>query len=169
MKPHNLAQHDRFISAMIKKFQKQDEFSWNPTELMYIREAKESEEKAYKEAMAMIQTRWDNKGRKFAVLQMWGKISMVCHRILNIDKQDFTYIVVCQTFHNVWGNMSLRSREGEFDLIELAGVNGHKASAGAILTSEEAHQFYNENMCLKYKEDLKGDDEPIIEPIIEIF
>jgi oligoribonuclease NrnB/cAMP/cGMP phosphodiesterase (DHH superfamily) len=165
----NLARHDRFISAMTKKFQKQDKFSWNPTELMYIQEAKASEDKAYQEAMSMLQTRWDNKGRKFGVFSAWGKISMTCHRILNVDKQDFVYLVCAQNFRNVWGNMSLRAREGEFDLTELAGVNGHKTSAGAVLTSEEAHRFMAENLCFRYKADLKNENEPIIEKYYDTY
>jgi oligoribonuclease NrnB/cAMP/cGMP phosphodiesterase (DHH superfamily) len=165
----NLARHDRFISAMTKKFQKQDKFSWNPTELMYIREAKVSENKAYQEAMAILQTRWDNKGRKFGVLAMWGKISMVCHRILNMDKQDFVYLVVAQTFHNKYGAISFRSRENEFDLTQLAGVEGHKASAGAMLTPEDAHRFLEENLCFRYKEDLKSKDDSIIENCFDLF
>jgi hypothetical protein len=165
----NLARHDRFVAAMIRKFQKQDKFSWNPTELMYIREAKASEDKAYREARAGLQTRWDKKGRKFGVFSAWGKISMTCHRILNIDKLDFVYLVCAQTFHNKWGNMSLRSREGEFDLTELAGVNGHKPSAGAILTSEDAKRFMSKNLCFRYKSDLIGEDEPVTEPVKEIY
>jgi oligoribonuclease NrnB/cAMP/cGMP phosphodiesterase (DHH superfamily) len=165
----NLARHDRFISAMRKKLVSQDRFSWNQTELMYIREAKISEDKAYQEAMSMLQTRWDNKGRKFGIAAMWGKISMVCHRILNVDKQDFVYLAALQCFHNKWGNVSLRAREGEFDLTELAGVNGHKASAGAILAPEDAHKFLDENLCFRYKTDLKAEDDPIIEPAIELF
>jgi oligoribonuclease NrnB/cAMP/cGMP phosphodiesterase (DHH superfamily) len=161
----NLARHDRFIAAMVKKFQKQDRFSWNPTELMYIKEARVSEDEAYQEAMSMMQTRWDNKGRKFGVFSAWGKISMTCHRVLNIDKSDFVYLVCAQTFHDKWGTMSLRSREGEFDLTELAGVNGHKASAGAILTPEDAQRFTRENLCFRYKSDLKEEDEPVIESI----
>jgi oligoribonuclease NrnB/cAMP/cGMP phosphodiesterase (DHH superfamily) len=165
----NLARHDRFISAMSRKFQKQDHFAWNPTELMYIQEAKASEDRAYREAMRMLQTRRDNRGRKFGVLSMWGKISMVCHRILNLDKQNFDYLVVAQCFHNVWGNMSFRAREGEFDLTTLAGVNGHKASAGAVLTPEDARRFMRENLCFRYKSDMKAEDDPIIEPSIAIF
>jgi oligoribonuclease NrnB/cAMP/cGMP phosphodiesterase (DHH superfamily) len=161
----NLARHDRFISAMRKKLVSQDHFSWNKTELMYIQEAKASEEKAYQEAMSMIQVRTDNKGRRFAVYSAWGKISMVCHRMLNVDSMDVDYIVVAQTFHNKWGNMSLRAREGEFDLTELAGVNGHKASAGAVLPPDDAQRFMRENLCFKYKNDLKSEDEPIIESV----
>jgi oligoribonuclease NrnB/cAMP/cGMP phosphodiesterase (DHH superfamily) len=165
----NLARHDRFISAMTKKFQKQDKFSWNPTELMYIQEAKASEDKAYQEAMSMLQTRWDNKGRKFGVFSAWGKISMTCHRILNIDKSDVVYLVCAQTFQNKLGTMSLRSRAGEFDLTELAGVNGHKPSAGAVLTSEDVQRFMQENLCFRYKADVKNEDDPIIEKCYEIY
>jgi oligoribonuclease NrnB/cAMP/cGMP phosphodiesterase (DHH superfamily) len=165
----NLARHDRFISAMIKKFQKQDKFSWNSTELMYIREAKESEERAYKDALAMLKVRIDNKGRRFGVFSAWGKISMTCHRMLNVDNMDLDYLVCAQTFHNKWGVMSFRSREGKFDLTELAGVNGHKPSAGASLSPEDAQRFMVENLCFRYKSDLKSDNEPIIEPILEIF
>lgn len=165
----NLARHDRFIAAMSRKFAKQDKFSWNPTELMYIREAKESEEKAYQEAMAMLQTRYDNKGRKWGLFSAWGKISMTCHRILNIDKQDFVYLVCAQNFYNRWGTMSFRAREGEFDLTELAGVAGHKASAGATLTPEDAQRFMRENLCFRYKADLESENEPIIEPVLETY
>jgi oligoribonuclease NrnB/cAMP/cGMP phosphodiesterase (DHH superfamily) len=165
----NLARHDRFISAMRKKLISQDHFSWNQTELMYIKEAKVSEDKAYQEAMSMLQTRWDNKGRKFGIAAMWGKISMVCHRILNVDKQDFVYLVVLQCFHNKWGNVSLRSRDGEFSLTELAGVEGHKGSAGAILTPEDAHKFLDENLCFKYKTDLKNENDRVIERCINKY
>jgi oligoribonuclease NrnB/cAMP/cGMP phosphodiesterase (DHH superfamily) len=165
----NLARHDRFISSIIKKFQKQDKFSWNPTDLMYIREAKASEERAYQEAMSMLQTRWDNKGRKFALFSAWGKISMTCHRMLNVDNMDVDYIICAQSFHGKWGNMSFRSREGKFDLTCLAGVNGHKASAGAILTSEDAQRFMRENICFRYKSDIKQEDGPVIEPVADIF
>jgi hypothetical protein len=160
----NLARHDRFISSIIKKFQKQDKFSWNQTDLMYIQEAKASEERAYQEAMSMLQTRWDNKGRKFALFSAWGKISMTCHRMLNVDNMDVDYIICAQSFHEKWGNMSFRSREGKFDLTCLAGVNGHKASAGAILTPENAQQFMREDLCFRYKSDLSGGDESVIEP-----
>jgi hypothetical protein len=165
----NLARHDRFIAAMFRKFAKQDKFSWNPTELMYIREAKESEEKAHQEAMGMLQTRYDNKGRKFGVFSAWGKISMTCHRILNVDKQDFVYLVCAQNFYNKWGVMSLRSREGEFNLQELAGVAGHRASAGATFTPEDALRFMQENLCFRYKADLASENDPIIEPILGIY
>jgi oligoribonuclease NrnB/cAMP/cGMP phosphodiesterase (DHH superfamily) len=162
----NLVRHDRFISAMVKKLQKQDRFSWNKTELMYIQEAKVSEDKAYRKVMSMLQTRWDNKGRKFGVAAMWGKISMVCHRILNIDKQDFVYLVILQCFHNKWGNVSFRSRDGEFDLTELAGVNGHKPSAGAALSPEDAQRFMIENLCFRYKIDIEDENDRVIERCI---
>jgi hypothetical protein len=119
--------------------------------------------------MSMLQTRWDNKGRKFGVFSAWGKISMTCHRILNIDKSDFVYLVCGQNFHNKWGAMSLRAREGEFDLTELAGVNGHKASAGVNLSPEDAQRFMTENLCFRYKSDMKSDDEQVIERVFDIF
>jgi hypothetical protein len=153
---------------MRKKLTSQDHFAWNTTELMYIQEAKVSEDKAYREATSMLQTRWDNRGRKFGVFSAWGKISMTCHRILNTDKSDFVYLVCAQTFHNKWGAMSLRSREGEFDLTELAGVNGHKPSAGAVLTPEDAQRFMHENLCFRYKSDLGDENEPIIGPVLNV-
>ena len=159
----NLARHDRFITAMRKKLCTQDHFKWNSVEEMYIREAKMSEDKAYHEATAMLQTRWDNKGQKFGVFSAWGKISMICHRILNVDKQDFVYLVCAQNFHNKWGNLSFRSRDGEFDLTELAGVNGHKAAAGASLSPEDAQRFIKENICFRYKSDIQSEDDPILE------
>jgi hypothetical protein len=160
-----LVRHDRYIAAILRKFQKADHFCWNNVELMYIRDAKASEDKAYEEALAMLQIRRDNKGRRFGVFSAWGKISMTCHRMLNTDNMDVDYLVVAQTFHGKWGNMSFRSREGKFDLMELAGVAGHKASAGAILTPEDAQRFMRENLCFRYKSDLEGEDEPVIESI----
>ena len=94
---------------------------------------------------------------------------MTCHRILNVDNMDVDYIVCAQTFHNKWGVMSFRSREGKFDLMELAGVAGHKASAGATLTPEDAQRFMRENLCFRYKLDLKNEDESIIEPVNKLF
>jgi len=132
---------------------------------MHIRDAKLSEEKAYVEAMNMLQIRKDNKGHKFALFSAWGKISMTCHRMLNIDNMDVDYIICAQTFHNKLGQMSFRSREGQFDLMRLAGVNGHKASAGAMLTADNVIRFMNENMCFRYKSDLRPNEEDIIEYI----
>jgi hypothetical protein len=158
-----LIRHDHFIRAMIQKLQKNDYFGWNTVELMHIKNAKESEEKAYIEALNMLQIRKDNKGHRFGTFSAWGKISMTCHRMLSVDNMDVDYLVVAQTFHNVWGTMSFRSREGKFDLMELAGVAGHKASAGATLTAEDAQRFMSENLCFRYKSDIKNEDEPIIE------
>jgi oligoribonuclease NrnB/cAMP/cGMP phosphodiesterase (DHH superfamily) len=164
-----LVRHDRYIMAMLRKLQNDTSFSWNNVELMYIRDAKASEDKAYNDAIAMLQIRRDNKGHRFGVYSSWGKISMVCHRILNVDNVDIDYLVVAQTFHNKWGTMSFRSREGKFNLMELARVAGHKASAGATLTPEDAQRFMRENLCFRYKSDLKTSDEPVIEPVIEVF
>jgi oligoribonuclease NrnB/cAMP/cGMP phosphodiesterase (DHH superfamily) len=164
-----LVRHDRYIIAMIRKLQKDTNFGWNNVELMYIRDAKASEDRAYDDALAMLQIRIDNKSRRFGVFSAWGKISMTCHRMLNVDNMDIDYLAVAQTFHGKWGTMSLRSREGKFDLMELAGVAGHKASAGATLTPEDAQRFMRESLCFRYKSDLKSIDEPIIEPVIEIF
>ena len=158
-----LIRHDRFITAMLRKLQKEDHFSWNIVEIMYIRDAKAAENKAYEEALNMLQIRTDNKGRKFGVFSAWGKISMTCHRMLNVDNIDVDYIVCAQTFHGKWGTMSFRSREGQFDLMELAGVAGHKASAGASLTPEDAQRFLKDNLCFRYKSDLQNENEPIIE------
>jgi len=158
--------HDRFISAMLRKFQKDTNFGWNNVEFMYIRDAKLSGDKAYAEALAMLQIRKDNKGRRFGVFSAWGKISMTCHRMLNVDNMDVDYLVCAQTFHNKLGTMSFRSREGKFDLMELAGVAGHKASAGATLTPEDVQRFLRENLCFRYKLDIKSEDDPIIEGVL---
>jgi oligoribonuclease NrnB/cAMP/cGMP phosphodiesterase (DHH superfamily) len=162
-----LARHDRYITAMLRKLQKNDHFGWNNVERMYIRDAKVSEDKAYNEALAMLQIRRDNKGRRFGIFSAWGKISMTCHRMLNVDNMDVDYLVCAQTFHNKLGTMSFRSREGKFDLTELAGVAGHKASAGAALTPEDVKRFLQENLCFRYKSDLTKEDEPVIESIVE--
>ena len=53
--------------------------------------------------------------------------------------------------------------------MELAGVAGHKASAGATLTPEDAQRFMRENLCFRYKLDLKNEDESIIEPVNKLF
>lgn len=153
-----IERHVRFIKAMLQKFDAGGHFVWNAVELMHIRHAKESEDRAYQQAKDILQIRTDTHGRKFGVFSAWGKISMTCHRFLNIDKLDVDYLVCAQTFHDKWGIMSLRSREGEFDLLTLAGVAGHHVAAGAQLTSEEAHRFIDENMCLVYRDDAKDGD-----------
>jgi hypothetical protein len=79
--------------------------------------------------------------------------------MLNIDKMDVSYIVCIQTFRGKLGQVSFRSREGEFNLLELAGVEGHKASAGASLPTEEINRFLQENMCFRYKENLKANND----------
>jgi len=158
-----LIRHDRFITYMLRKFQKDEHFTWNNVELMHIRQAKAAEDKAYEEALSMLQIRTDGKGRKFGVFSAWGKISMTCYRMLSVDNMDVEYLVCAQTFHGKWGKMSFRSREGEFDLTELAGVAGHKASAGASLTAEDAKRFVAENMRFRYKSDAKSEEEPVIE------
>jgi len=164
-----LVRHDRYIMAILRKLEKDEHFSWNNTELMYIRDAKASEDKAYEEALAMLQVRRDNKGCRFGVFSAWGKISMTCHRMLNVDNMDIDYLICAQTFHNKLGTMSFRSREGKFNLMDLAGVAGHKASAGATLTPEDVQRFMRDNLCFRYKSDIKSDDDPIIEEVFEIF
>jgi hypothetical protein len=164
-----LDRHDRFITAMLRKLHNDEHFGWNNVELMHIRNARISEDKAYNEALSMFQIRQDNRGKRFGVFSAWGKISMTCHRMLNVDNMELDYLVCAQTFHNKWGTMSLRSREGKFDLMELAGVAGHKVSAGVTLTPEDAQRFMRENLCFRYKSDLKKEGESVIETIREIF
>jgi oligoribonuclease NrnB/cAMP/cGMP phosphodiesterase (DHH superfamily) len=166
---NNLLRHDRFITAMLRKFQNDEHFTWNNVELVHIRNAKAAEDKAYNEALGMLQIRTDNRGKRFGVFSAWGKISMTCHRMLNVDNMDVDYLVCAQTFHGKLGQMSFRSREGKFDLMELAGVAGHKASAGATLTPEDVQRFMQEDLCFRYKTDLENDDEPIIESMLELF
>jgi oligoribonuclease NrnB/cAMP/cGMP phosphodiesterase (DHH superfamily) len=163
-----LIRHDRYIMAMLGKLRNDAHFGWNALERMYIRDAKVSEEKAYAEALSMLQIRRDNKGRKFGLFSAWGKISMTCHRMLTADAMDVAYLICAQTFHNKLGSMSFRSREFEFDLTQLAGVNGHKASAGATLSPEEVKRFLCENMCFRYKSDIASEDDPVIEDILEV-
>jgi oligoribonuclease NrnB/cAMP/cGMP phosphodiesterase (DHH superfamily) len=164
-----LDRHDRYIMAIIRKLQKDEHFSWNNTELMYIRDAKASEDKAYDEALAMLQIRTDNRGYRFGVFSAWGKISMTCHRMLNVENMDIDYLVVAQTFHNKLGTMSFRSRESKYDLMQLAGVAGHKASAGATLTADEVKSFLTNKMCFKYKNDLIKSNSSLIEECCEIY
>lgn len=158
-----IVRHARFTRLMVRKFDKENNFNWGVVEKYHIKLARASEEKAYKSAVDILQIRKDNRGRKFAVFYAWGKISMTCHKFLNIDNLDVDYIICAQTFHNEWGVLSLRSREGQFDLLQLAGVNGHKAAAGAELTSDDAHRLIDENMCFKYKDEIKNENDAIIE------
>lgn len=149
-----LARHARFTKSMLRKLRAGGHFAWNAVDLMHIRRARESEERAYGEASARLQMRIDSHGRRFGVFSAWGKISMTCHRLLNIDRIDADYLVCAQTFHDKWGVLSLRSREGEFDLLDLAGAAGHHASAGAQLTPDGAKRLLRERLSLAYRADV---------------
>lgn len=159
----SIKRHSRFKVRMLKKLKTASAFKWDAVELYYINEAKKAEEAAYLDAVNMLQIRRDNRGHKFAVFYAWGKISNTCHRLLNVDKMDIDYVVCAQTFHDTWGVLSLRAREGGFDLLQLAGVGGHKAAAGAQLTENEAHDFIDKSMCFKYKEQIGEQEDSLIE------
>lgn len=151
--PNTIMRHDRFITRVLRKFIKDASFKWDNVELVCIQKAKDAETAAYQSAVQTLQIRTDRHGHKFGVFSAWGKISMTSSRLLNEDNIDVDYLVCAQTFQNKLGKVSFRSREGKFDLLDLAGVFGHTSSAGASLCSESVKKLLKNNLCFEYKAD----------------
>ena len=159
--PDNMVRHDRFITQMIRKFDTYDHFCWNVTEENYINTAIQKEEKSFQDALACMQVRIDNQGRKFGVWKAWGRISSTASKILNRPENTFDYVICLQDSPDNWGKVSFRCLEGKFEVTKLASVGGHLAAGGTNLTPDEATLFWNNNMCFKYADAWEENTTPI--------
>ena len=158
--PDTVMQHDRFITQMVKKLENLSTFSWSATEESYIITALRKEDASYNQALNMMKTRVDNRGKVFGVWRAWGRISITASRILR-DTDKYDYLICLQDSPDNWGKISLRCLEEKFDVTLLASVGGHIAAGGTTLTSEEATQLWEEDTCFKYKKDWTEGETPI--------
>lgn len=155
----SMQRNQRFILQMCRKFEKYTSFCWNKTEADMIKKALDSENKAFIIAQKTIRDRVDSKGKVFGVWRAVGKISITASKLLRVTNK-YDYVVCLQEFGDKWGTFSLRSREGDFEVTQLAAVGGHLAAGGATLTPELATTFWDNGVCLKYKDNWKEGDYP---------
>lgn len=161
--PDIRTQYDRFFTAAQRKFDNQDHWSWNSTELRYIEESLSRENEVYQTAIRQLQFRTDSKGKTFGVFKAGGKISFVADRLLREDGLPVEYLLVVNDYKGVNGKMSGRSLKGKFDCTQLGLLSGHKDAAGGTLeTPTMAQEFWDHDYSLKYKDEMTEEDKEFV-------
>lgn len=152
-----LVKYTPFIERICNKIKKSNEWFWTMTEEGYIQEALEKERAAIDKALYTMKIREDYKGRKFAIIAIGTKISLVCSEILNM-RDDLDYIVCLNLFRGLTGKLSFRTKRADLDLNSIVCCAGHAQAAGGMVIPELAEKFWNnDNLCWAY-EDLETVD-----------
>lgn len=152
--------HDRFINSILRKLENDSEFLFTPTEQRYIEESKVKEENAFQRARETLKVRHDHWGRKFGIFLAWGKISISASRLLYDYDSSLDYVVAVQDYNNEFGKLSIRSRRGgDFYCTDLGAFSGHIEASGCQITPEQAIEFYENNVCFKYKREMKNEND----------
>jgi len=158
--------HERFFNSILRKLINDKEFLFNSTELRYIAESKEKEEEAYQRALSTLKIRKDHWGRTFGVFLAWGKISIVASRLLyeTPGMPKFDYVIAVQDYNKEYGKLSIRARRGgDFYCTDLGLFNGHVEASGCTLTPDQALRLYNQDVCFRYKREIKNEEDIFIE------
>lgn len=85
-----------------------------------------------KKARKTLKKRIDSLGRKYLYFEVGAKVSDIAHMLLS-EMEWVEYIVIHNTFKKGEQRFSLRSREGEVDVSDIAAVyrgGGHQPAAG---------------------------------------
>ena len=153
--------YGRFFDSILRKLQTDKEFKFNLTEIQFIEDARESENKAYIRALDTLKVRQDHRGKLFAIFLAWGKISITASKLLyEYTDPALDYVIAVQDYNNVYGRLSIRSRRGaNFDCTKLGIFGGHIEASGCNLTPEQALYFYEKNVCFKYKDEITNEND----------
>lgn len=158
--PDKRTAYDRFFTAVQRKFEGQEYWSWNSTEIRYIQEAISREDEVYRAALSQLQYRIDSKGNKFAIFTAGGKISFVCDRLLREDKIDVKYVVCLNSYKGLNGKLSFRSLPEVFDCTTIGVANGHIGASGGTISKEDAESFWvKDDWTFKYKDQMQGEED----------
>ena len=156
-----LVKYTPFIERMTNKIKKSSEWFWTMIEEGYIQEALDKERMAIDKALSTMKIREDYKGKKFGIIAIGTKISLVCSEILNM-RDDLDYIVCINLFRGLNGKLSFRSKREDIDLNEFCCCAGHAQAAGGMVIPELAERFWNDdNSCWAYN------DLPTLDPVIQ--
>jgi len=131
------AKYQKFIDAMLYKFNFEKAFYLNKYEVEIMEKAEQKERDNYEVAKKNMIIRTDNSGNKYAYFECSSKISIVSNWILQ-EKSELKYIVCHSTFDDKNGNIkpkvSIRSLEDRgVDCASIASIwtgGGHRCSSG---------------------------------------
>jgi len=141
-----------FIDRIINKIKTKSKWEWSYTEEEYICESIKKENDALNKALSTMKVRFDYKGKKFGIIAIGSKISLVCSEILN-QRDDLDYIVCLNLFRGLNGKLSFRTKKDNVDLNELCCCAGHASAAGGQVIPELAEKFWNDDkLCWAYKD-----------------
>lgn len=143
-----------FMDNQIYKFNAYNIFKFSHQERREILRACDREETLYRECLEDIEIRFDRRGKKFGIICLSSKKSIVAYRLLQ-TLTDLDYIIIINTYKGIDGKFSCRARrDGNFNCIDLKAFKGHEEAAGYKGNSQTALDFVNnERMCPTYNDD----------------
>lgn len=141
-----------FMKRIEDKIINNSDWVWTREEEDYICDSLRKEKDALDKALSTMKVRYDYKGKKFAIIAIGSKISLVCSEILN-ERDDLDYIVCLNLFRGLNGKLSFRSKKDYIDLNQLCCCAGHASAAGGQVIPELAERFWNEDtLCWAYRD-----------------
>lgn len=148
-----LIKYTPFIERMTNKIRKSsDGWRWSMIEEGWIQDSLKKEKDALDKALATMKIREDYKGRKFAIIAIGSKISLICSEILDM-RDDFDYIVCLNLYGGLNGKLSFRTKREDLDLNSLVCCAGHAQATGGQVIPELAEKFWNNNwLCWAYRD-----------------
>lgn len=124
----NISRYEWFIQNQIKKFNRsRNQFWYYEHEKNKILKAREREQEVLVQTKQSLMVRKDSKNRKFGLVCMRSKISMIAHFLL-LEREDLDYIIIVNTWDKDNLRLSLRSKN--MNLLKLENVSGHVHAAG---------------------------------------
>lgn len=153
-----LVKYTPFIERMSNKIRKSsDSWSWTMIEEGWIQDSLKKEKDALDKALSTMKIRKDYKGKKFAIIAIGSKISLICSKILDM-RDDLDYIVCLNLYRGLNGKLSFRSKRDDLDLNDIVCCAGHAQATGGQVMPELAEKFWNnDNLCWAYR-DMNGLD-----------
>lgn len=105
-----------------------DEFKFTGGEERLLKEERKKELELAQKAMDKMLIRTDEKGKKFGLIKVRKKISIIAHKILLAKKGKIDYIIIINEYKKNEPKISLRSKG--FNLLELNYCKGHENACG---------------------------------------
>ena len=141
-----LIKHRPFIDSIVMKCIKFPRFGFSPFEEKKI-ESAIAKEKAmirdFETGKRFLKKRIDEKGDYFIVLESPSKISAIADYFLSKYKH-IKYVLAVNSFNKDELKISARSREDEFSVLNLEGIQGHTGAGGyADVTNEICESLLN--------------------------
>jgi len=116
---------EKFVNRLIVK---SNSFEFSKSELALISQERKKELAIANESMRKMLIRTDKKGKKFGIIRLRRKVSIVSHLILGAKKGKLDYIIVINEYDKNDLRISLRSKG--FNLLDLNYTAGHENACG---------------------------------------